>query len=130
MRLRSYLLPPVVFLLAGPAIGYLMALVHSGSGTGHGLLFVVLLAYVFGAIPALVCGCLYVVLWPLLKRLPVLNTHELGGLAGLVSAAPLLVFIALKAGGQKPAFDYLLFALPATVCGVLAARIRDTGERD
>lgn len=129
MQLRSYLLPPVVFVFAGPGIGFLTALIcRPSSGPSSGLALGLLIIYTFAWIPALVSGCLYVVLWPLFSRMQTLGIYGIGCVTGLATVAPLLAYLALSANPPKDMLFPLVFAIPAALCGVLAAKIR-AGER-
>ena len=87
---------------------------------------VAVLGYIFGAPFALASGCLYVVLWPLSRPLRGLGLHGRGCLTGLATVAPLLVFMAQRPDSRWGMDDYLMFLVPAAVCGMLAAGIRDT----
>lgn len=74
--------------------------------------------------PALASGCLYVLLWPLFRRLKVLGIHGVGCVTGLATVAPLLVFMALSPRPPGNALLALIFAVPAAFCGMLAAPLR------
>lgn len=131
MALRPYLLPPLVFVLAGPGIGLLTALLCTRSaGSADGLAFGLVLSYAFAWIPALASGCLYVVLWPLFSRLPMLGIRGIGGLTGFATVMPLMAFAALAATPPKSPLFALVFIVPATLCGMLAAHIRAGTGRD
>lgn len=130
MELRRYLLPPVVFVLAGPGIGLLTAaIINQSSGSAEGLAFGLLISYVFAWIPALASGCLYVALWPLFSRLRMLGIRGIGGVTGLATVTPLLVYVAFVAAPHNIPLFAPVFAVPAALCGVLAARIRAGGTQ-
>lgn len=125
MDLRPYLLPPAVFVVAGPGIGFITAVISTQRSSLHeGLAFGLLISYAFAWIPALASGCLYVVLWPLFSRFRMLGIRGIGGLTGLATVTPLLVYLALAATPPKSPLFALVFTVPATLCGMLAATIR------
>ena len=125
MELHRYLLPLVVFVSVGPGIGLLTALLFGApSGPLNGLGIGLILIYMFAWIPALISGCLYVLLWPLFRRLRKLGTHGIGCVTGLATVLPLLVFVAIAPNPSKRILFALVFAIPAALCGVLAANFR------
>jgi len=125
MELRPYLLPPFVFAVVGPGMGILTALIsHPSSGPPGSMGVSIMIMYVIGLIPALVSGCLYVVLWPLFSRLRMLGKFGIGCVTGLATAAPMLVYRSLSLNASKGSLFTLIFAIPAALCSVLAAKIR------
>lgn len=131
MELRRYLLPPVVFVFVGPGIGILTAFLFiAPSGPPDGLGVGLILIYMFAWIPALISGCLYVLLWPLFRRLRKLGTHGIGCMTGLATVLPLLVFIAISPNPSRRILFALMFAVPAALCGILVAKVRADERRD
>ncbi|QBE62092.1 hypothetical protein [Pseudoduganella lutea] len=128
MRIRPYLVPPLVFMLIGPLIAFFIfygsVLPHKGDDK---LFFILMFLSCFtGAIPALITGLLYVVLWPCVARLPVLQVREQGCVTGLASVSPLVCLLAFKP--HQSLREYAIVLVPAVLCGILAAKARHGGE--
>jgi hypothetical protein len=136
-KFLPYLLPPLVFLLLGPAIGFavmfaeMLAVFPAPMEQLDGaleLLKIIALSYIFGGLPALVTGVIYVPLWAVAAGLPIQNERATGCVTGVVSVVPVVSFLALYVHGLTLSAIINCF-IAAAVCGSLACKVRATGGR-
>lgn len=130
MRIKPYLLPPLLFMLIGPSIGVLVFLVIGATRIPSADVAALLLIYGYfsGVVPAFFAGLIYVCAWNLRGFLGRLSAFEfgvlLGSVSGLIAFAAVSIVIAGKLGWGDLRF-YLIPAIAGAVCGGSAASVRD-----
>ena len=131
MRLKPYLLPLAQFILIGPGIGALTALLLGSIGgaptlsVGGGFL---LFGYIIGLPPAALAGVIYVCAWNTRALLTALSITEFGALLGAISGLISLAAIFTITSGNPIPKSPIIYIIPmaaGAVCGWLAAHVRD-----
>lgn len=130
MRIKPYLIPPLLFVLIGPSIGVFVFLVIGAMRIPSFDVAALLLIYGYfaGGVPAFFAGLIYVCAWNLRGIFTRLNVFEFGVLLGSVSGLIAFALVCIVIGGKLGWDDFRIYLIPAiagAVCGGFAASIRD-----